>query len=315
MKFGLALGGLICFGLMSGSAYAVTAGTNASTPAPAAVTPAEDTATDSNASAEENSNPYWAIVKKNVFKLTDPPKPVQRDDPAIMNLPKVNISGFKRREGEPVRALFATVPKDPKESPTYFNLGEGEKDGILEVKRIDPNQESVDVIIAGTPTTLTVKSNSFVQPLPVAKPGGPSPIPNPGIVARPPVAVPTPPPMANPNPAPSYGGGVVVGGGGSVSTPSASSVTTIGGGQANFGGGAPNPGVVNGGGSPVAPNGGAESRMIPVPTRGIRTPNYTPGQYQPQSIDEAHAHAYLYNEVNKPQIEAGELPPGPPLPQ
>lgn len=283
MKFRLALGGLICLGLMSGSVCAVTAESKA--PAPTSDTQEDTTATeptDPNAApADTDQNPYSAIVRANVFQLKEPPPPPKRDDPAILNLPKVNMTGFRKRDGQAMRALFATVPKDPKESPSYFNLAEGEKDGILEVRHIDPNQQFVDVIIAGTPTTLTISNNSFVQQPPKAGPG------NPSIVgARPPQ--PVAPPVAAPaynnavyNNHPGGGGSVIVaGGGGNTATPGAS-VTTISGNNPGGAPGAYNPGAgVSVGGGAVAPAAG-DSALRSIPTRGIRTPNYTPGQYQP----------------------------------
>lgn len=316
MKFRLAMGGLLCLGLMSGSAYAVTAGKDL--PAAAAATPAEpsnDNA-DANAPADEqqDTNPYASIIRANVFHLQDPPKPIEKPNEVLLNLPKVNITGFRKREGEPLRALFASVPKDPKESPSYFNLAEGEKDGILELKHIDPDQESVEVILAGTPTTLTVKSNSFVQPIVIPKGGIPGqPMPNPGIVARPPMApVPTPAPVAQPaNP---YSGGVIVAGGG---TPA----PAVGGNPpptyGNNGLPQQNPGMVN---PAVAEQNALRSiptrgGTSPIPTRGIRTPNYTPGQYQPQTLDEARVHAAVYQEMNAGAIQNNEAPPPPPFQQ
>jgi hypothetical protein len=288
MQFRLALQALICLGLMSGSAFAVTAQTNAPAHVPAASASAESATADENASDNnpapaEETNPYSAIVRANVFKLTEPPPPPKRDDPAILNLPKVNITGFRRREGEPVHALFATVPKDPKEPARYFNLAEGEKEDILELKKIDPSQEFVEVIIAGTPTTLTVKSNSFVQPIVVPKqgvPGAPGMNNNPGIVGRPPgpMAVPNTPgvPGVPGIPAPAqnqeqpHGGVVVAGGSGGATVPVVPTAVNVAGGQQPSypGGVVPNnhPGFV-----PPLPNGGGDSGLRSIPTRGIRT--------------------------------------------
>jgi hypothetical protein len=323
MKFSMALGGLLCLGLTSGTGYAVTAGTN-SPAKPAAVAPADDTAPDANAdataTAEQDQNPYTAIMRANIFHLTEPPKPQPKDDPAILNLPTVKMTGFRRRDGEPIRALFATVPKDPKEPARYFNLSEGEKEDILEIKRIDPNQEFVDVIIAGTPTTLTVKSNSFVQPIIIPKNGVNPATANPGLVAH--MPQPMAPPLAAPTPnqnAYNYNqgnSGVIVGGAGSAPANPGVAVTTIGGnnsqlGNAAYGG--------NPAGAAAGNPGDSSARTIPgsvpVPTRGIRASNYTPNQYQPQSLDEARVHAAVYHEMNQPAIEAGEAPPAPPFQQ
>lgn len=184
--------------------------------------PAENS--DQATAFSEDSNPYSAIIRANVFHLADPPKPVEKPDQALINLPKINITGFTRRSGQPVYALFASVPKDPKELPKYFRLSEGEKDDILELTRIHPEQDAVDVIIAGNPVTLTTKSNSFIQPLPPPPKGG-VPV---GAVARATVAY-------NPQPAQpavptdnAYSGGVIVAGGGSSPSSGGSTVTTMG---------------------------------------------------------------------------------------
>lgn len=279
MNFRLALGGLVCLGLASGSAFAVTA--EASAPAAPIATSAPDESPDASAAPEQDDNPYSAIVRANVFHLQEPPKPPEKPNETLLNLPKVNITGFRKRNGEPLRALFATVPKDPKEPPKYFNLAEGEKEDILELKKIDPDQESVDVIVAGTPTTLTVKSNSFVQPIIIPK-GGPVAMANP--VARPPMAA--VPQAVNPA---NYGqgnnegnnGGVIVAGGSVVPTAPSPAAATPGVPHPAYGGGfAPNtinnPGV--NGGTPVTT--GGESALRSIPTRGIRTS--TPNYNQPQ---------------------------------
>jgi hypothetical protein len=274
---------------VTGSAFAVTVATNAPAPATEAQddsTPAPTESNDASAPApESDENPYSAISKANVFQLKEPPPPPKHDDPAILNLPKVNITGFRKRDGEPMRALFATVPKDPKETAKYFNLAEGEKEDILELKHIDPSQESVDVIIAGTPMTLTVKSNSFVQPLPksaVATTAG-------FVAARPPQ--PIAPPMATPGfpnvpgapgaPAGAdynhQGGGVIVAGGGSGNTAVPGATVT------SYGNPQPNPAINN----PGVPSTGDSAlrsipTRIPIPQRDVRSsnPNYNPGGLQ-----------------------------------
>lgn len=286
---------MVCLALFVGSAKAVTqpaptvTPTPVQAPPPAAVPAPDENSADANAAPEQDdSNPYSAIVRANVFHLTEPPKPQVKEDPAILNLPKVNITGFRKREGEPLRALFATVPKDPKEAAKYFNLAEGEKEDILELKKIDPDQESVEVIIAGTPTTLTVKSNSFVQPIVAPKVGSGVPMAgNPGFIPRPPQPAPAPIPQQQINPA-NYGqgapntGGVIVAGGGTVTTaataPPAFPTTPGVQPQPPFGGTyAPN--GYNPNANPAVPNNAAvngtpvstgESPLRTIPTRGIR---------------------------------------------
>jgi hypothetical protein len=265
----------VSLGLFVAAAHAVTGQVPKIAPTPTtppvAISAADENSSDTTtAPDQEDNNPYSAIVRANVFHLTDPPKPQIKEDAAILNLPKVNITGFRKREGEPLRALFATVPKDPKEPARYFNLAEGEKEGILELKKIDPDQEAVEVVIDGTPTTLTVKSNSFVQPIIAPKIGGI--VNNPGIIPRQPTpafAAPVPQPV-NPN---NYGqgapntSGVIVAGGGVVTTATTAPV----GPQPPYTGAyvpnqAANPGVVNG----APANQVGESPLRTIPTRGIR---------------------------------------------
>ncbi len=277
------MGLVVCFALFVGAAQAVTDAAPAPAPASPSAVSDENAPDATDAPPLQDDNPYSAIVRGNVFRLTEPPKPQAKEDPAILNLPKVNITGFRRREGEPVRALFATVPKDPKESPKYFNLAEGEKEDILELKKIDPNQESVDVIIAGTPTTLTVKSNSFVQSVVVPKTAA-APLPgiaNPGLNARPPAAPyggspayggqaqpqPIQPgqPQQTQQPYNPQNGGVIVAGGGIA--PATASTVVAGGTQPQPGAFAPAQAAPEG----TAVSTGGEAALRTIPTRGIRT--------------------------------------------
>jgi hypothetical protein len=263
---------------------------------------------DQNPSVDEDANPYAAIIHANVFHLSEPPKPVEKPDQVLLTLPKVNISGFVRHSDQPIRALFATVPKDPKELPRYFNLAEGEKDGFLQVTKVYPNQDAVDVIIDGTAVTLTTKSNSFIQPLPLPSKGG---LPNAAAIAyNPPVQQPisqTPPP---------YSGGVVVAGGSFTPTGS-SGVTTIGGnggGNVSIAGGSSG---ISGGGAGFPNSGGSVASSVnnntalrSIPTRGQPLQNYPP-VYVAGSLDEAAALSAVSAAASQPEIESGQLPPFP----
>jgi hypothetical protein len=263
----------------------------------------------------DDGNPYSAIVRANVFHLTDPPKPVEKPDQILANLPKVNISGFIRHADQPVRALFATVPKDPKEPAKYFNLAEGEKQDILEVLKIADNQESVQVVIAGTPVTLTTKSNSFIQPIVPIKPGVPGAAAVPAVAAaRPYTQAPGAPPAAQ---ADNSGGGVIVAGGIVPSHTGASSVTTIGNAGGLSGGTAFNNTAMNNGSGFGAAGiaGSPNSAFQSVPTRGGNTlPNYPP-HYQTGSLHEAAALSVIDSQLHADEIQRGEYPPPPPLPQ
>jgi len=245
-------------------------------------------------------------MRANVFHLTDPPKPVEKPDAVLLTLPKVNITGFTRRSDEPIHALFATVPKDPKEPAKYFRLTEGEKEDILQVIRIHPEQDAVDVIIAGTPVTLTTKSNSFIQPLPAPPKGG---VPVAPVVA--PVAY-----NGSPQPvrsADANSGGVIVAGGGMTSAPGGGSVTTIGSnsGSAGFSSGGNGIGSNQGFGGPsYGAAGSSGTPFQPVPTRSQLTPAYPP-EYHPQTPAESAAMLAIGHQLTPPESQGG--PPLPPI--
>lgn len=110
------------------------------------------------------NNPYAEIPEKNVFKLRrdehiyrheEPPKPPNN----------IKLTGFMQHATQGTRVLLAEVPKDPKQPLKLFNLGVGQQEDGVEVVRIHPGQDAVDVVIDGLPETLTVKSNSFVTAL------------------------------------------------------------------------------------------------------------------------------------------------------
>lgn len=110
------------------------------------------------------NNPFAEIAERNVFGLRPQPffSKVQQAPIAPVN---IKISGFVKHAQQGTRVLLATVPKDPKERMKFYNLGVGEaKDGVQLVK-IHPGQEAVDVVIEGVPEVLTVKSNSFLTGL------------------------------------------------------------------------------------------------------------------------------------------------------
>jgi hypothetical protein len=285
------------------SAFGIAADQNA---------PAENVAIEP-ATLADDSNPYSAIIRANVFHLNEMPKPAEKPNEVLLSLPKVNISGFIRHADQPVRALFATVPKDPKEFPRYFNLAEGEKDDILEVRKISDKQDSVEVVIAGTPVTLTTKSNSFVQPIVPVKPGGPVPAPNPGVVAHNPVAAPPGPIVQSDG---NSGSGVIVAGGMAPVT-SGNSVTTIGGGVNALSGGGNSgnsfsqPAI---GGNPAFASSGTQggnSGLRSVPTRGYVPPGAN--EYHPASAHESAALMVIDSQVHQAEIQSGNYPPALPI--
>ena len=124
--------------------------------------------------SEESSNPYAVISERNVFHLNPIPPPPEVDKPKL-DLPVIKLSGFFKT-GSQTRALFSSEPKKKDEVRTYFNLAAGEKDGILEVVKIDAEHGKVDILNSGAPATLNLKDDAIAQPPPVAAaaaaPGG-----------------------------------------------------------------------------------------------------------------------------------------------
>jgi hypothetical protein len=107
----------------------------------------------------DEANPYTVISERNVFHLRPLPPP-----PALVfpktELPDIKLSGFLKI-GKSTHALFACISKDKKKEPIYYDLSEGQKDGILEVLQIREDAGEVDILNSGTPATLTLKNDSL----------------------------------------------------------------------------------------------------------------------------------------------------------
>ncbi len=199
--------------------------------------------------AGDNSNPYAIIIDRNVFRLNPPPPPPSSADKKPVDLPKVYLNGIIKI-GDDVRVLFSIPPKDAKGQTSYFKLAPGERDDVLELVKIHPDQQEVDVLVSGTAMTLSMLSNSLASA--GGKAAGGATAPGPAAVLH--GGPPAPAAAATPggssaiitggggrNSSP-YGGVTVAGGGGGV--------TTIGGGNStSFGGGFGGVSVAGGGGN------------------------------------------------------------------
>ena len=217
----------------------VLVGTVAVTPPLLAVT----SGISANGSSDD-SNPYAAIMDRNIFRLNPvpPPKPVEEKP---VDVPKVYLSGIIK-VGNDVRVLFSIPPKDSKSTVSYLKLAPGESDNGVELVNIHPDQKAVDVVVAGNNVTLSMLSNSLATggslggggAVPMAH-RGPQPAPGIAAVAQ-----------------ESSASAIVVGGDRGSSSPYGG-VSVAGGGVTVIGGGNNNGGSVNvagGGGTGVSPN-------------------------------------------------------------
>ena len=105
--------------------------------------------------AMADSNPYQAIVARNVFGLKDPPPPAPVVEPA-KPVPKLTLTGITTL-GKTRALMTAPAQAKPGELPKglqSYILGEGERDGAVEVVSIDPAQGIVTLKLAGESVTL-----------------------------------------------------------------------------------------------------------------------------------------------------------------
>jgi len=106
-------------------------------------------------------------------------------------LPEIKICGFVVT-GNHVRALFASVPKTAKEAGVYYDLSEGQSDGILRLQKINLDEQEAEVVNSGVPMRLTMRENGFkVAPPSLATVPGPvKPVVSPALPLPPGLAVP-----------------------------------------------------------------------------------------------------------------------------
>jgi hypothetical protein len=116
------------------------------------------------AQADEDANPYSVISERNVFHLNPIPPP-PAEEPKKEDLPEIKLSGFLKI-GKSTHALFSSRPKDKKDGPIYYDLVDGEKEGILEVVKIHEDRGEVDILNSGTPGTLSLKNDTIKEAAP-----------------------------------------------------------------------------------------------------------------------------------------------------
>lgn len=230
---------------------AILPGPLGSYPAAADVAPPAapaDRAPASVGAADDNSNPYAVIVDRNVFRLNPPPPPVSANSGPPPDLPEVKLSGFIQTENDWKVLLAVTMKSGNSQTPeaSFLTMSEGEKQGVVELLKVYPSEEKVEIVDSGTKMTLSMKDNGFKsKPGAAAAAGqrGGAPAVRPaGIQPSPPGVTPQPG-LPGMGAAPQFGG----------QNPDGSQGTMVGGGRFNsaaFGGGAPNPGFGGGAANP-----------------------------------------------------------------
>jgi hypothetical protein len=109
-----------------------------------------------------DANPYSVISDRNIFHLNPPPPAPPSEETPVVEARKLMLTGIVKK-GDSLKVWLAIPAKDNKETTIYLTLAPGEKEHDVELVKIRSDKEEVDVINAGIPQTLTVKSNTFAQ--------------------------------------------------------------------------------------------------------------------------------------------------------
>jgi hypothetical protein len=188
------------------------------------------------------------------------------------------------------KVMFAVKTKDPKtgqETNSYLTMLEGETQGPVQLTKIIPGGESVEILNSGTRVVLNMKDNGFGQS---AKPGA-SGAPPPGVKQLTPGipgVQPGLPGQIGGQPVPAAGGvnvgagggnpfggtgGIMVGGGGATANYSPQAQPVVNNMTSFSSINSRAPGVRTGGYTPTPPT---TPIPLPVPTPGGMPPNSTP---------------------------------------
>lgn len=125
--------------------------------------------------AKPDSSPFGIIPERNVFRLRPVPPPEVAPPPPVP-LPEVMLKGITTMLGDR-RALFSvkfpgTAAGSAKEED-YF-LREGEKDGPIEVLKIDLEAEKVALDVSGMRMEVTFMTNATTVTAPAVQAPPPS---------------------------------------------------------------------------------------------------------------------------------------------
>jgi hypothetical protein len=137
-----------------------------------------------SAIANSNDNPYQSIVDRNIFGLHPPPPP-PINEPPKPPIPPITLTGITTILGKKLAFMNIQLPPKPGEQakpgangPTSYMLGEGEREGDIEVVSIDEKAGMVKVDEFGTVTNVTF-GKLPATPAPAVAANTPGGIPNP----------------------------------------------------------------------------------------------------------------------------------------
>jgi hypothetical protein len=140
-----------------------------------------------------SENPYKDIVVRNAFALLPPPPPVTNAPPPVEEAPSnIAITGITSIGGR--KEVYLTLTTPGEKEPKYIRLSENEREGAIEVTKINLKAGAVNIKSRGIASTITFEKNgakSNVAAAPAAKPGvagipgAPGVPPVPGVPAAP----------------------------------------------------------------------------------------------------------------------------------
>ena len=119
-----------------------------------------------NGQSTSHQNPVHAIAERNLFGLTPKPPPYVPEKPSPP-LPKVKLTGITTILGNKLALLkvqFPPQPREPAKDKSYI-LGEGQRDGPIEVLEINEKLDKVKMDNSGTVMEIT-----FEKPAPSPPP-------------------------------------------------------------------------------------------------------------------------------------------------
>ena len=116
------------------------------------------------------TNPYFAIIERNAFDLTDAPPPAKDTPPP--EPPKnldLKFTGIYRLKGVE-KACLALIDSSAKPPETkYLQIPVGDKQGAIEITSIDAEAGTVSLIKDGNPLELSLKNNEHTYKTAVAR--------------------------------------------------------------------------------------------------------------------------------------------------